>query len=38
VSRVDISQKEVYFSVSDILKEDKTHENKHVKTKVKKLN
>lgn len=38
VSRVDIAQKEVYFSVSDILKEDKIHENKHVKTKVKKLN
>lgn len=35
VSRVDIPQKEVYFAVSDVLKEDKINNHACVKTKVK---
>lgn len=38
VSRVDIPQKEVYFSVSDILKDDKTNNICKEKVKIKSLN
>ena len=38
VSRVDIPQKEVYFSVVNLLKDNKVNENTNVKKKVRKKN